>query len=100
MSTRTASEKGPISIEAVPEVETDTTDSWRRSDPAMLGPQLAPVREQPELRANRSHRIIGSGRIRRIIGWVAGSLMVAAIIASALLLLSDVGARLAAFFKM
>ena len=91
MSNRSANEKGPISIDGTPELETGAADSWRRSDSAMLRPQLAPLRELPEPRSSRSYRIIG---------WIAGSLMVAAIIASAVLMLSDLGPRLAALFKM
>jgi hypothetical protein len=52
---------------------------------------LAPIRDDIETIPNRPQRIIG---------WMAGSLTIAAIIASALLLLSDAGPSLAAFFKL
>jgi hypothetical protein len=90
MSTRTGSEKGPFSLDDT-RPEADTTDSWRRSDSTILRAQLAPVREEAPAQAYRPQRMVG---------WIAGSLMVGAMLASAVLLLADAGPNLAAFFKL
>jgi hypothetical protein len=90
MSTRSGSEKGPFSLEES-RPDADAADSWRRSDSAILRPQLAPAREEAPAQKYRPQRIVG---------WIAGSLMVGAMLASAVLLLADAGPNLAACFKL
>ena len=88
MSIRTAGEKEPHSFEAQPRaVGADSVESWRLSASADVL-QLAPTPIHPKW----------SGKLR-LIGWLAGALTIAAILSSAVLLLSDARPWLASLFR-
>jgi hypothetical protein len=86
------SEKGPVSIEAVSRaVETDAAESWPALEAAPSRPQRASSREEMARRKSHPDRILGS---------LAGLLTIAAILASAVLLLADATPTLAALYKV
>jgi len=88
MSIRSASEKESHSLEAQQRaVGADSVESWRLSASADVLP-LAPRPIQPRW-----------SRTLRVIGWLAGALIIAAILSSAVLLLSDARPWLESLFR-
>jgi hypothetical protein len=85
---RTAGEKEPLNLEPQPRaVGPDSGESWRLSASAEVV-SLTPRQALPK-----------EARTLRIIGWVAGALTIAAILASAVLLLSDARPSLELLFR-
>jgi hypothetical protein len=91
MTTRSGIEKAQVSAElGAASGESDSVQAWRSVDSTAMLPHLAPRRNEPASKGSHFARWLGR---------VAGLLTIAAILASAVLLLSDARPSLESLFR-